>query len=184
MDKNKVSIGVIVMVLIISFTGCTSKPTAPTTPQTGTSLNSQDHPAEAPAHSGDKAVQTNVESKVNDLLNRKYPGEWKVTGTTLNKGTYTENGNYKIVDDLAALFPNTMGVSIFIGEQRISSSVIQQDTGQRVLQGYATPPNVEDVMKSGTTTSTLSSGYQKVYIPLKDSGGKTVAVITVSVPQQ
>jgi hypothetical protein len=115
------------------------------------------------------------------LLKKNYPGDWKVSGTTLSKGSYTENGNYKMVDDVEKLFPGTMGVSIFVGEERISSSV-KQGT-ERVLKGYATPTTVGEVMKSGTTTSTLSSGYLKVYVPFKDSSGKTVAVMTVSVPQ-
>jgi hypothetical protein len=112
------------------------------------------------------------------LLKKNYPGDWKVSGTTLSKGSYTENGNYKMVDDVEKLFPGTMGVSIFVGEERISSSV-KQGT-ERVLKGYATPTTVGEVMKSGTTTSTLSSGYLKVYVPFKDSSGKTVAVMTVS----
>ena len=169
---------------MISLTGCANKPATPTTPQPGTSLKQQDHPTETPAPPGDKVTQTNVEAKLNDLLNKKFPGDWKLSGNTLSKGTYTENGNFKIVDDVAASFPNTMGVSIFVGNQRISSSVIQQNTGQRVLGGYATPAAVGDVLKNGTTTSTLSSGYQNVYVPLKDNSGKTVAVMTVSIPQQ
>ncbi|ODA42034.1 cache domain-containing protein [Desulfosporosinus sp. BG] len=183
MLKKKVFIVVTIMALILALAGCAKKPATPVTPQTGTAVTPQDHPTETPAVSG-KVSQADVEAKINDLLNKKYPGDWKVSGTTLSKGAYTENGKYKMVDDVAALFPDTMGVSIFVGEERISSSVIQQDTGQRVLKGYATPPTVGEVMKSGKTTSTLSSGYLKVYVPFKDSSGKTVAVMTVSVPQQ
>lgn len=184
MLKKKVLSLVTIIVVLLTFSGCAKKPATPATLQTGTAITPQDHPTETPAVSGGKVSQADVENKINDLLNKKYPGDWKVSGTTLNKGSYTENGNYKIVDDVAALFPDTMGVSIFVGEERISSSVIQQDTGQRVLKGYATPPTVSEVMKSGKTTSTLSSGYLKVYVPFKDSSGKTVAVMTVSVPQQ
>lgn len=181
---KKVLIVVTIILLMISFAGCAKKPAPPTTPQASTTLNSQGHPTETPAQPGGKISQADLETKINNLLNKKYPGNWKVSGTTLSKGTYTENGNYKIVDDVAALFPDTMGVSIFVGEERISSNVIQQNTGQRVLKGYATPPTVGEVMKSGKTTSALSSGYLKVYVPFKDASGKTVAVITVSVPQQ
>jgi len=169
---------------MLSLAGCANKPVTPTTPQPGTSINPPDHPAETPAPQGDKVSQADVETKTNDLLNKKYPGDWKLSGNILGRGLYTENSNFKIVDDVAALFPNTMGVSIFVDNQRISSSVIQQNTGQRVLGGYATPAAVGDVLKSGTTASTLSSGYQNVYIPLKDNSGKTVAVMTISIPQK
>ncbi|KUO78219.1 MAG: hypothetical protein APF81_25015 [Desulfosporosinus sp. BRH_c37] len=183
MFKKKVIIIVTIMVLMASLAGCAKKPATPTTPapQSNTAITPEGHPAETPAQPESKVSQTDVETKVMDLLNKKYPGDWKVSGTTLSKGSYTENGNYKMVDDVAALFPDTMGVSIFVGEERISSSVLQGT--ERVLKGYATPPTVGEVMKSGTTTSTLSGGFLKVYIPFKDNSGKTVAVLTVSVPQ-
>ena len=184
MFKKRVFIVVTIITLFVSLAGCAKKPETPVTPKTDTTVTSKDHPAETPAVAGGKVSQADVETKINDLLSKKYPGDWKVSGTTLSKGSYTENGNYKMVDEVAALFPDTMGVSIFVGEERISSSVIQQDTNERVLKGYATPPTVGEVMKSGTTTSTVSSGYLKVYVPFKDASGKTVAVMTVSVPQQ
>ncbi|KUO72439.1 MAG: hypothetical protein APF81_03245 [Desulfosporosinus sp. BRH_c37] len=180
MFKKKALIVVIIMVLMVSIAGCAKKPTT-SAPQTNTALTPEGHPAETPAQPGGKVSQVDVETKTVDLINKKYPGDWKVFGTTLSKGPYTENGNYKIVDDVAALFPDTMGVSIFVGEERISSSVLQGT--ERVLQGYPTPATVGEVMKSGTPTSTLSGGYLKVYIPFKDNSGKTVAVMTVSVPQ-
>ena len=123
-----------------------------------------------------------METKINNLLTKNYPGDWKVSGTTLSKGTTTENGTYKMVDDVEKLFPGTMGVSIFVGEERISSS-IKKGT-ERVLKGYATPTTVGEVMKSGASTSTLSGGFLKVYVPFKDSSGKTVAVMTASIPQK
>lgn len=182
MFKKKALIILTIMVVMASLAGCAKKPTTPApTSQPNTAITPEGHPAETPAQPGVKVSQTEVETKIMDLLNKKYPGDWKVSGTTLSKGSYTENGNYKMVDDVAALFPDTMGVSIFVGEERISSSVLQGT--ERVLKGYATPATVGEVMKSGTTTSTLSSGYLKVYVPFKDSNGKTVAIMTVSVAQ-
>ena len=173
---------VTIMVLMVSLVGCAKKPEAPTPPPNNAAITPEGHPTETPVQAGSKTTQTNVETKIMDLLNKKYSGDWKVLGTTLSKGSYTENGNYKMVDDVAALFPDTMGVSIFVGQERISSSVLQGS--ERVLKGYAVPATVGEVMKSGTTTSTLTSGYLKVYSPFKDNSGKTVAVMTVSVPQQ
>ncbi|HEY8911227.1 MAG TPA: cache domain-containing protein [Desulfosporosinus sp.] len=181
MIKNKGLMVAAVMVLMVSLAGCSKKPATPVAPQAGTSLPAG-HPAETPAQPGSKVSQADVATKINDSLNKKYPGDWKASGTTLSKGSYTENGNYKMVDDVDVLFPNNMGVSIFVGEERISSS-IKQGT-ERVLKGYPTPATVGEVMKSGTTTSTVISGYLKVHVPFKDSSGKTVAVMTVSVPEQ
>lgn len=185
MVKKKVLIGVTIMILMVSLAGCAKKPKVEdlivSKPQAGVSQLPEGHPTETPASTVDKAGQAAAETKINDLFNKHYPGDWKASGTTLSKGSYTENGNYKIVDDVEKLFPGTMGVSIFVGEERIASSV-KQGT-ERVLKGYATPTTVGEVMKSGMTTSSVISGYLKVYVPFKDSSGKTVAVITVSVPQ-
>ena len=181
MLKKKVLTVVTIMVLMVSLAGCAKKPVTPLNPQAGVAQQPEGHPAETAAPTEDKAGQAAAETKINDLLKKSYPGDWKVSGSTLSKGSYTENGTYKIVDDVEKLFPGTMGVSIFVGEERISTNV-KQGT-ERVLKGYPTPTTVGEVMKSGTTTSTLSSGYLKVYVPYKDSSGKTVAVMTVSIPK-
>jgi uncharacterized lipoprotein NlpE involved in copper resistance len=176
-------ITLISIVLLFCLAGCANNQKVPTSTQSQSTSAQlpEGHPIETPDQSGDLASQKVVESKIIDWLNKNYSGEWKVAGTTLSKGNYTENGNYKIADGIETLFPGTMGVSIFVGNERISSSV-KQGT-ERVLKGYPTPPTVGDVLKSGKTTSTLSSGFLKVYIPFQASG-RTVAVLTVSVPHQ
>jgi hypothetical protein len=170
-----------ILALLVSPAGCAKKPgVQQTTPSsTGTSQLTDGHPAETAAQPGNKESTVAAETKINNFLNKNYPGNWNITGTMLKKGTYTENGNYKIVDGLVNQFPGTMGVSIFVGDQRISSSVKQ---GAARVLNYPTPASVGKVMESGSTTSTLSSGYLNVYVPLK-SDGKTVAVLTVSTPQ-
>lgn len=180
---KKLVVGVAVIALTFSMVGCGTKKAEPKPPVQNSVYTPGGHPVETPAqpNANPKTSQADVETKVTDLLAKKYPGEWKVDETTLSKGTYTENGKYTIVDDISALFPNNMGVSIFIGEERISSS-IKQTGGERVLQGYPTPPMVGDVIKSGKSTTTQSSGYLKVYIPLK-AANKTIAVMTISVPE-
>lgn len=174
-----------IFTISISLVGCgstaTNKDQTPTTPQASASADlSGVHPSESPAQAGSETSQADVEKKINDYLAQNYTGDWKVEGTTLSKGSYTENGNYKIADGLEQVFPDTMGVSIFVGEKRISTSVKQ---GTERALDYPTPATVGEVMKSGKVTSTNSSGYLKVYVPFK-AGDKTVAVLTVSVPQK
>lgn len=189
MIRKKALIVTTVLAMSIFLVGCSNSSTAsknqsPIPPQASSSSSTTlppNHPTESSAQPGDAASQAEVEKKINDYIGQNFPGDWKVAGTTLSKGSFTENGNYKIVDGLNDVFPETMGVSIFVGEERISSSV-KQGT-ERVLKGYPTPSTVGDVIKSGKTTSTQSSGFLKVYVPLK-AGDKTVAVLTVSVPQK
>lgn len=188
MLRKKVIMVTTILAMSISLVGCSNAPStasksqSPVPPQTSSSSTAlpPDHPTES-AQPGDAASQAEIEKKINDYISKNYPGDWKVDGTTLSKGSYTENGNYKIVDGLNEVFPDTMGVSIFVGEERISSSVKQRDRAR--TQRISTPSTVGDVLKSGKTSSTQSSGYIKVYLPLK-AGDKTVAVLTVSVPQK
>ena len=181
---KKLVVGVAVIALTFSMVGCGTKQVAPKQPVQNNvgATTPEGHPVETPAqpNANPKTSQADVESKIADLLAKKYPGDWKVVGTTLSKGTYTENAKYTIVDDISALFPSNMGVSIFIGEERISTS-IKQTGGERVLQ-YTIPPTVGEVIKSGKSTTALSGGYFKVYIPLK-AADKTLAVMSISVPE-
>lgn len=126
-----------------------------------------------------------VADKIVKALDEKFPGEFTVSGTDLKKGSYTENNNYKMVDEVLKLYPGSM-VSIFVGEDRVSSSIKGED-GKPVTEGYPTPAEVGETMKSGQVKvvdagSMGSTSYQKVYMPLK-SGDKTVAVMTISVAQ-
>lgn len=126
-----------------------------------------------------------VTSYITKYLDQKFPGDWQVSGTTLQKGSYTENGNYRIAKEVAGLYKGSM-VSIYVGQTRISSSVTDP-SGRPLLAGYPTPDTVAQVMKSGKAvlTNTSSIGiitYQKIFMPIK-AKGKTVAVMSVSIVQ-
>ncbi len=185
---KKLVVGVAVFTLVVSLAGCGNKQPAPAPQPQQNSQLPAGHPGETPAKpsSGAKVDQAQVESKIKELLDKKYPGDWKVSGTTLSKGSYTENKNYKIADDVATLYPDSI-VSIFVGDKRISSTVRQQGTDVESME-YPVPATVGEVMKSGKTSSTETQGFTagkkmlKVYIPLK-TGDKTVAVLSASVPE-
>lgn len=172
------------LILVVGI-GCGKKETAQnSTPQLPSQPNSF-------GSMGDKAKPAKpvdvkeVTEKVTKALDAKFPGEWKVSGTTLKKGSYTENDNYGIVDEVANVYPGSM-ISLFVGQDRISSTVKGQD-GKRVLAGYPTPETVGKTMESGKASvaaadSMGSTSYQKVFMPLK-AGDKTVAVMTISIGQ-
>ncbi|WP_088228023.1 hypothetical protein [Desulfosporosinus sp. FKB] len=182
MQLKKWLITAAIVTVMLSLTGCgKNQKLSTSTPLPTSAQPTEVHPVEASDTAGDIGSQQAVESKINVWLTKNYPGDWKVVGTTLSKGNYIENGHYKIVDGIETLFPGTMGVSIFVGEVRISSSV--KKGTERVLKGFPTPEEIGEVLKSGKATSSLSSDYLKVYIPFQ-TGGKTLAVLTVSVPHQ
>lgn len=185
---KKAIIAVNIGVLAVTGFGCAQKNDPPQTGQP--SVQDQLPPGHpSTANSGEPAKPVNVNEvtdKVTKALDAKFAGDWTVSGTTLKKGDYAENDNFKIVDEVSNLFNGSM-VSIFIGQDRISSNVKDQ-SGQRVLQGYPTPDTVGKVMESGEAAVTGadsigSTSYQKVYLPLKAKDGKTLAVMTISLVQ-
>ena len=183
---------IIAGLLVITAIGCSG--TTDQTPKNETSQTQlpPGHPSFDDT-SQDSNQQTEVKpvdadevmQKVTEALDKKYPGEWKVSGSSLQKGDYTENDNYGIVDEVAKLYPGSM-VSLFVGQDRISGTIKGED-GKRVLEGYPTPEAVTDTVNSGKASvvsagSIGSTNYQKVYLPIK-SGDTTLAVLTVSIAQ-
>lgn len=198
---KKIAVVLIAGALLVTGLGCSKKDDSATqtqNSQTNSSVTGTDGqlPAGHPSIDGANAQNgqatpakpingDEVAKKISDDLDKKFPGDWAVSGTNLKKGSYTENGNYKIVDEVATLYPGSM-VSLFVGEKRISGTIKGQD-GKPVLEGYPTPPEVGETMKSGkikvvNAGSIGSSSYQKVYMPIK-SGNKTIAVMTISIAQ-
>ena len=186
---KKVAAALIVGLLLVAGSGCSKKEQAPqTNPPASQSQLPPGHPSTGGNPSGQPAKPVDVKEvneKVTKALDSKFPGEWSISGKTLKKGSYTENDNFKIADEVAAIYNGSM-VSIFVGPDRISGTVKDQ-TGNRVLQGYAVPPTVDEVMKSGepkvTAADSLgSTTYQKAFLPFK-ANGKTVAVMSISIAQ-
>ena len=170
--------------LLVAGFGCSKKEEANNTPNAGQQPTGQQSGELNTAKPATPIKGEEVAEKVQKALDAKFPGDWKASGTTLSKGSYTENDNYKIADEVGVLYPGAM-VSIFIGEERVSSTI--KENGKPVLKGYPTPPEVSETMKSGKIlvkdAGTMgASSFQKVFMPLK-SGDKTVAVMTISVPQ-
>jgi hypothetical protein len=172
---------------LIVGVGCSGKnEPAPQNPAATTQLPAGHPTVPGGAQPTGKPVDVKeVEEKVTKALNEKFPGDWQAAGTTLKKGAYTENNNYGIVDEVAKLYQGSM-VSIFVGQERISSNVKGQD-GKPVLANYQVPEEVGKTMTSGKATvsqggSMGAVSYQKVYLPLK-AGDKTLAVMSVSIAQ-
>jgi hypothetical protein len=184
MNKKIIFVSLLSFTILLGVSGCAGKDLKSAPPAQQGAANSQTPPPTPPAQPSTPVDVNQVADKVNKLLDDKYPGDWQVTGTTLSKGKYTENNNFGIADAVESAYPGSM-VSIFIGEERISSTVKNSQDGKRVLSGYPTPPAVGETFKSGKATLGQASmgssigSYQKVYLPFK-AGDKTVAVMSIS----
>jgi len=186
---KKVTVAIIIVLLAVVGFGCSKDTEKPQTGQPSAQGQlPEGHPSPTSGNSGESAKPVDL-AEVSDkvkALDAKFAGDWSVSGTTLKKGAYVENDSYKIADEVGALYSGSM-VSIFVGQDRISSTVTDQ-TGKRVLEGYPTPDTVAKVMESGeaAVTSADSMGsisYQKVYLPFKSKDGNIVAVMSVSLAQ-
>lgn len=181
MNKKSLFTALVSLTLVATVTGCSSKTPATNPAPQQPAQSTQQQAYQAPAQPIDGAK---VAADIQKLLDEKFPGDWKVEGTKLSKGSYTENDNYKLADTVAGAYPGSM-VSVFVGQTRVSTSVSNTSTGKRALD-YPVPPAIGEVMKNGKVVSGASTGmgssmgsYQKVYVPFK-SGDKTVAVMSIS----
>jgi hypothetical protein len=178
MNKKSILATLVSLALLTGAAGCAAK----TTPAPAPAPQQSTQQAAPPAKPVDSAKMS---SDITKLIDEKFPGEWKVSGSKLSKGNYTENDNYKIADAVGAAYPGSM-VSIFVGQTRVSTTVGNTSTGKRALD-YPVPAAISEVMKNGKVISGTSTGmgtgmgsYQKVYVPIK-SGNTTIAVLSISV---
>lgn len=189
---KKLSLAIGVLTLAIALVGCGTSNTPQQSSNSTQAPSSNQLPAGHPTTTGGTALpkmtQDQIVSQVNTLLDKQFPGDWKLSGTTLSKGNYTENNNFKIVDDIANNF-NGLGVaSIFIGNSQRMSSSIRAGSGVPTSAEFPAPAEVAQVMKSGKVQSSTAPGmggggnYLRVFIPLQ-SGSQTIGVLEVEVPQ-
>lgn len=198
--KNKIVVIGLASILLLSGYGCAEKKATndsqkqnpgavasnnqnltTSVDKTTTSKTPQFHPSASTGVSSSLNVN-NLEKQVNQIIDKKFPGEWDVDGTTLKKGSYVENNNYGITDEIAKNIKGSM-VSIYVGETRISNTLTSH-TG-RLLSGYAVPLEVDKTMKSGKAifykTKLNQHEYQKAYIPIKNNSDDVIAVIGLSI---
>lgn len=177
--QKKLMLAALIGVFIVSGYGCSKgadktaekPPEGNTMPQNHVSLKA-----------GTDFDKTKINDQVNEVINKKFPGEWSVKDITLKKGTYTENDHYGIVDEIAKNFTGSM-VSLYAGDTRISNTV--QGYDGRYLD-YDIPLEVSETLKTGNPVfgeaSQNGSKYHKAYLPIK-SKDKVIGVIGLSLKE-
>lgn len=173
--KSKLIILGVASIMLFSVIGCAAK-----TPAVDKNSMSQNHPLTTSGVSS-KSTADEMLIKVTSIIDKKFPGEWSVEGNQLKKGSYVENGNFGIADEITANLNGSMA-SLYLGEVRISNT-LSNTKGSRIV-AYKIPAEVDKIMKSGKPIDLLVKGpngvpYQKFYLPIK-KGDKTVGVIGIS----
>ena len=128
------------------------------------------------------ALELKAESNVNssmEILDLRYPGEWKIVDGNLFKGDKSMDGANDVVSDLAQLSRGQ--VTIFKGDTRISTT-ISGAIGTRTTD----PEVIKNVLNNGKifTGSTEIKGerYSAAYYPITDAG-KTIGMLFVGLPE-
>jgi len=128
-------------------------------------------------------VSTDIFSTL-EIINLKYPGEWKAEGDTLYKGATVINNNDKIVDELKELTGNT--VSIFLEDIRVNTSVKIEE--KRQVGTRASEEVSNTVLKNGGIFKgqvvVMGVEYETAYVPLKNESGNIIGMLTVGVSKE
>jgi len=123
-------------------------------------------------------LNDNAKSGVN-LVDKMYPGDWKLDGDKLYKGDTLLNDSTEVVDSLKKAIEEP--VTIFAGDTRISTNII--DNGKRILGTKAQANVIEKVLTEGEdyvgSVKIIGENYEAIYVPIKDSTGNVVGMFFV-----
>jgi methyl-accepting chemotaxis protein len=112
-----------------------------------------------------------------EVIEKEFPGNWKVKEGKLYKGTTLINENYELVDRLAKLTGDN--VTIFHDKTRIATNV-KTENGERAVGTEISPEVYEVVVNQGKMYSgeakVLNHSYQTTYMPFKDESGKVIGI--------
>lgn len=119
------------------------------------------------------------------ILDKKYPGDWKVDGDKLYKGNSVISGDFAIVDEIK----EKAGVyaTVFMMDTRVTTNIKDAD-GKRVINTKAKEDVINSVLKSGKSYSGQVSiegiKAQAYYVPLKNQNGDIIGMWFVGIPHE
>jgi len=126
----------------------------------------------------DIQLNDNAKSGIN-LVDKMYPGNWKLDGENLYKGDKLINNSTEIVDSIQKSIG--VPVTIFAKYTRISTNIT--DNGKRILGTKAQANIIENVITKGNEyigkVKIIGNDYEAIYIPLKDSKENIVGMFFV-----
>ena len=123
-------------------------------------------------------LNDNAKNGIN-LVDKLYPGDWKLDGDKLYKGEKLLNNSTEIVDSIN----NAVGVpvTIFANDTRISTNIT--DNGKRILGTKAQTNVTEKVIGKGEiyigSVKIIGKDYEAIYVPIKDSTGNNIGMFFV-----
>ena len=120
-----------------------------------------------------------------ELIDEKYPGEWRLEGDKLYKGDLLLNGKNEIPDHITELTGET--ATIFAGDTRVATSV-RLENGERAT-GTVVSDEVKNVVlgngdKFFGKAQVVGTTYQTGYMPIRNEAGEKIGIWYVGVSQQ
>ena len=115
------------------------------------------------------------------------PGDYYMDGDQLYKGEFCVSGNEDIIDSYTKGYD--VDITLFYGDTRRATSLLDAQTGERIIGTTASDAVVDKVLNKGETyTSTditiNNMNYYAYYQPLKNSNGQIVGMIFAGEPSK
>lgn len=117
------------------------------------------------------------------LVEREYPGPWRIENSVLFKGAEPIDHNHGIVDWLGDLTGNT--VTVFRGDTRVATNVM--DEGRRAVGTQAAAAVTKEVLVNGREylgeAVVVGVSYQTAYKPLQAEDGTVIGMFYTGASQ-
>lgn len=133
-----------------------------------------------------KSANSKLESDIQlsyELINAKYPGEWKIVDGQLYKGDINMVENFEVPDQVGEL-TNGNAVSLFQYDTRVSTNII--DNGERQINTQVSDEVADVVLKQKKrftgSASVLGEEHQGAYDPIIDVNGEVIGIWSTAVP--
>lgn len=117
-----------------------------------------------------------------EIINKHYPGEWKLIDNKLYKGNALVEGQYEIIDHIGSLTGDN--VTIFNGDTRVATNVMKEN--ERMVGTQVSAAVAEAVLKKGELfigrAEVVGTWNESAYKPIKDGSGEIIGIWFVGVP--
>lgn len=117
-----------------------------------------------------------------EIINLKYPGEWRAENGNLYKGQSLISLQNDVVDSLSALTGDT--VTIFLNDTRVSTTVRGSD-GERAIGTKVSDAVAKKVLMNGERylgeANVVGQIYQTAYEPIRDAHGNILGMLYVGI---
>ncbi|KRQ87212.1 Methyl-accepting chemotaxis protein 4 [Caloramator mitchellensis] len=113
-----------------------------------------------------------------ELLNREFPGIWRISDNKLYKGSTNLMDNYIVTN----MIRNTANVecSIYLGDKRIATTL--EENGKTLAENKIDKKIIDTVLNNKEYIGNVKIGkkvYSSIYMPIKDVSGRVIGMFFI-----